>query len=279
MFFRRTALLALTLAVLGWASPLTGTADAKKSQPSSKSSKKSSSSQKSGKKAKKEKKEKDKKHTKVKVCSERTVKKGNKTRKKKSCELVPQFAGHKANKEKLRTEPLERPSGNVWVWSANLQQEVQVQIYAADGTYDEAALAQLDDIFRCRRSHEIRAVDPRLYEQLSRIQDHFEGARVELVSGFRYKERSSSRHYHASAMDIRFKGVSIRELYEYAESLDLGGMGIGLYPNSGFVHVDFRAPGEPSYRWTDRSYPDGEGKATAKRKKKTRTTRAKRPTS
>lgn len=270
MFFRRIALLSVALAVLGWVSPVAGTAEAKKSQPSSKSSKKS--------KAKKsKKKEKDKKHTKVKVCTEKTVKKGKKKRTKKSCSFVAQFAGHNAQKAALRTEPLERPSGNVWVWSANLGQEVQVNIYAVDGTYDDAALAQLDDVFRCRRSHEVRAVDPRLYEQLSRIQDHFEGARVELVSGFRYKERSSSRHFHASAMDIRFKGVSIRDLYAYAETLDLGGMGIGLYPNSGFVHVDYRAPGEPSYRWTDRSYPDGEGKATAKRKTKPRTTRAKRP--
>ena len=30
-------------------------------------------------------------------------------------------------------------------------------------------------------------------------------------------------------------------------------MGIGLYPRDGFVHIDFRAPGQPSYRWTDRS--------------------------
>jgi hypothetical protein len=34
-------------------------------------------------------------------------------------------------------------------------------------------------------------------------------------------------------------------------------MGIGLYPTSGFIHVDFRAPGEPSYRWVDHSGHDG----------------------
>ena len=25
-------------------------------------------------------------------------------------------------------------------------------------------------------------------------------------------------------------------------------MGIGIYPTSGFVHIDFRAPGEPSFQ-------------------------------
>lgn len=224
-------------------------------------------------------KERDKKSTKVKVCTEKTVKSGKRKKTKRSCRFEAQFTGHSAPKDSLRTTPLERPSGEIWVRSENLREELRVNIYAADGSFDEAVLAQLDEIFRCRRSNEVRAVDPRLYEQLSRIYDHFGKRRIELVSGFRYKERSSSRHWHASAMDVRIKDVSIRELYEFAETLDLGGMGVGLYPNSGFVHVDYRAPGEGSYRWVDRSYPDGEGKATAKRKSKRRTSRARKPTS
>jgi hypothetical protein len=43
-------------------------------------------------------------------------------------------------------------------------------------------------------------------------------------------------------------------------------MGIGKYPRGGFVHIDFRAPGEPSYRWTDtqRSKRADPGKAPSK---------------
>jgi uncharacterized protein YcbK (DUF882 family) len=219
-----------------------------------------------------------KRSKKTKVCKK--VGKGKKAKKK--CSYVAEFSGHGVKKDELRTEPLERPSGNLWVVSRNVQLEAKVNIYAADGSYDEAVLAELDEVFRCKRSNETRAMDPRLYEQLSRISDQFGGAQVEIVSGFRFTERNSSRHHHASAMDIRIKGVGIRELYEYAQTLDMGGMGIGIYPNSEFVHVDFRAPGEPSYRWTDRSYPDG-GKPSKKSKKskksKARTTKAKRPTS
>jgi uncharacterized protein YcbK (DUF882 family) len=219
----------------------------------------------------------EKKHTKVKVCSVKEVKKGKRTRKKKSCNYHKQYEGSGVAVEKLRTEPLERPSGNLYVRSDNLQEEVQVNIYGEDGKFDEAALAQLDEIFRCRRSNEVRAVDPRLYEQLSRIYDHFGGEKLVLVSGFRWKEDDSSRHWHASAADIRIKGYSIREIYAYAESLDMGGMGIGIYPNSGFVHVDFRAPGEKSSRWTDWSYPGSDGKASEKRKP--RKSKKKRPNS
>lgn len=202
-----------------------------------------------------------KKTAKVKLCNDVTVGKGKKARTKKKCTFVKEFQGHGVRLASLETAELSRPSGNLWLRSENLQEEVRVQLYKPDGSYDEAALAQLDDIFRCKRTQEVRAMDPRLYDQLSRIQDHFEGKQIEVVSGFRFAERSSSRHFHASAMDIRVKGVSIRQMYAYAESLDRGTMGIGIYPRSGFIHVDYRAPGEHSYRWTDYSGPNsGKGK-------------------
>jgi uncharacterized protein YcbK (DUF882 family) len=199
---------------------------------------------------------------------------------KRKCKRVAMFSGHGASRSALRTEPLAKPSGNVWLYAENLDEEVKVNIYKKDGSFDEASLAKLDEVMRCRQTGEVRAVRADLYEQLSRISDHFGGdKRVELISGFRFAERSSSRHYHASAMDIRIKGVTIRDMYRYAESLDGGDMGIGLYPTSNFIHVDFRAPGERSYRWTDRSGP-GSGKKGKKSKRPTnRTQPARKPVS
>jgi hypothetical protein len=55
-------------------------------------------------------------------------------------------------------------------------------------------------------------------------------------------------------------------------------MGIGQYPNSQFVHIDFRAPGEPSYRWTDYSGHGGGGHKGAK-KAPARTQPARKPVS
>ena len=197
---------------------------------------------------------------------------------KRKCRRVAVFQGHNAVKSTLRTEPLAKPSGEVWLRAENRAEEVKLNIYKADGTYDEASLAKLDEMFRCRESGEVRAVRSELYEQLSRIYDHFGGKRVDLVSGFRFRERNSSRHHHASAMDIRIKGVSDREMYKFAESLDGGDMGIGIYPASGFIHVDFRAPGEPSYRWTDYS-GSGSGKKSSKPKSPGRTQPARKPVS
>jgi uncharacterized protein YcbK (DUF882 family) len=151
---------------------------------------------------------------------------------------------------------LEKPSGDVWLYAENLGEEVRLNIYKRDGSFDDAALAKLDDLFRCVRTGAVRAVRPQLYEHLSRIYDHFGGKRIELISGFRLVDRNSSRHYHASAMDIRIRGVSLRAQYAFAMQLDTGGVGIGLYPTSRFIHIDFRAPGEASYRWVDRSGHD-----------------------
>jgi uncharacterized protein YcbK (DUF882 family) len=222
-----------------------------------------------------------KKTAKVKLCSDVKVGSGKKARTKKKCNFVKEFQGHGVRTAGLPTEELARPSGALWLRSDNLREEVRVQIYKEDGSHDEEALAKLDEIFRCKRSQEVRAMDPRLYDQLARISDHFGGKQIIVVSGFRFKDESnSSRHYHASAMDIRIAGESVRSMYAFAESLDRGEMGIGIYPHSGFIHVDYRAPGERSYRWTDYSGPGSSARAKAKRGKAPgRTARAKRPTS
>lgn len=198
---------------------------------------------------------------------------------KRKCKRVAVFQGHNASKSTLRTEALGKPTGDIWLHAENLGEEAQVNIYKKDGSFDDASLAKLDDLFRCRQTGEVRAVRPELYEQLSRISDHFGGKKIELVSGFRFAERSSSRHFHASAMDIRIKDVSIRDMYAYAESLDGGNMGIGIYPTSGFIHVDFRAPGEPSYRWTDWSGHSSGKKSKSSKSKTNRTQPARKPVS
>jgi len=197
---------------------------------------------------------------KTKVCRRR---KG-----KRRCRWIAEFQGKGVSKSSLRTEPLPRPSGDLWVYAVNFREELRVNLYDDRGDFDDEALARLDHAFRCKRTGDIRAVNPRLYEILSIIYDHFGGKRIEIISGFRNQRKETSRHYHASAMDIRVTGVPIDELYEFAGTLDMGNMGIGRYPNSQFVHVDFRAPGAASFRWVDYSRSGSSGKKRSKRRKK-----------
>ena len=185
---------------------------------------------------------------------------------KKRSKARGKFVGHGVSQASLRTEPLPKPSGRVVVLSKNVHTQADVNIYNADGSLNQAALAELDKVFRCKRTGEERAIDPRLYEILSIIYDRY-GKTIEVNSGFRYQRNEGSRHFHGSAIDITIAGVSWRELFNFASSLDAGGMGIGRYPRNNFIHIDVRAPGEPSYRWTDTTRNDrraAAGKAPSK---------------
>jgi uncharacterized protein YcbK (DUF882 family) len=191
------------------------------------------------------------------------------------------FSGHNASKDSLRKTPLDKPSGHIVVHAENLGEDLDVNIYKADGTFDDAALAKLDNMWRCQATGEVRAVNAELYEQLSRIYDHF-GKTILFDSGFRFTDADSSRHFHASAMDIKVKDTSYRDVYAFAQTLDVGGkhaMGIGQYPTTQFVHIDFRAPGDVSFRWTDTSGHSSGKKKAAPKKATGRTTQAKKPVS
>ena len=183
------------------------------------------------------------------------------SRKRKKHPASVAFSGSLAPAAELRSEPAEKPTGHIVVTSVNFGHEtVDVKLYREDGSFDPEALDQLNHLFRCRRTRTEKAIEPHLFEMLSRIYEHF-GKPLELVSGFRNQERVTSFHFHGSASDIRITGVSERELHKFVTSLDAGGMGIGLYPRAGFVHVDIRP--EASYRWTDYS-PPGRGDSVAR---------------
>ena len=173
---------------------------------------------------------------------------------------VAAFSGRLATSDELAAERPEKPSGHIVLTAVNFRENIDVELYNEDGSFDPDALDQLNHVFRCKRTNTEKAIDPRLFEMISRIYDHFERP-LELVSGFRNQERVTSFHFHGSASDIRIPGVSDHELHKFVTSLDAGGMGVGLYPRAGFVHVDIRP--EASYRWTDYS-PPGRGDSIAR---------------
>jgi uncharacterized protein YcbK (DUF882 family) len=160
-----------------------------------------------------------------------------------------------AEKE-LLPEPPAPPSGKLHIYSLSYKTEADVNLYNEDGSYNVQALAEINHIFKCRRSGLEHDIDTRLVTILSHVYDHFGERRLELLSGYRFQRRTTSNHFHGAAADIRVPGIDPRKVRAYVETLDAGGMGVGYYPKVGFVHVDVRQP--PSYRWIDysRSNPD-----------------------
>lgn len=149
----------------------------------------------------------------------------------------------------LRTDPAPRPSGNLEIFNIATRESAKVNIFNQDGSYNIAALEEVSHLLRCKRTGDKKDIAPRLLTKLGQIYDHFGGHRIEVVSGYRNQRRTSSHHFDGSATDIRITGVLPGKLRAFAETLDEGGMGIGIYPRSGFVHVDVRPP--PSFRWID----------------------------
>jgi uncharacterized protein YcbK (DUF882 family) len=185
---------------------------------------------------------------------------------KKKRHRGPLFSGRLATANELRDEPLDKPSGHIELYAINFRENVEVDLYNTDGSLNEDALDKLNHLWRCKRTDTEKAINPRLYEMLSRVWDRYH-KRIELVSGFRNQKRTSSFHFHGSASDIRIPGVPDTELHKFVASLDVGGMGIGLYPRAGFIHVDIRP--EPSYRWIDNSAPGSSDMGRPKKRGKT----------
>lgn len=164
------------------------------------------------------------------------------------------FAGRVVPEGALRKEPLDPPSGELVIASQGFKEEARVNIYNDDGSYNIESLRTLDHVLRCRRTDAEKPIEPRLFTILSHIYDHFDGKTIELVSGYRNQRKQTSNHFKGTASDIRIAGVSPKKIEAFAETLDMGGMGIGIYPRGGFVHIDVRPL--PSFRWTDYSPPN-----------------------
>jgi uncharacterized protein YcbK (DUF882 family) len=175
---------------------------------------------------------------------------------KRQGKRVGKMIGWPVPEQDLLAESPLKPSGNVYVYSLNYKTEAKVNIYNSDGSFNIEALAEINHIFKCRRSGLEHEIDTRLVTILSHLYDRFEGKRIEILSGYRFQRRTTSNHFHGTAADIRIVGVDPRVIRGFLHTIDSGGMGVGWYPVVGFVHVDIRKP--PSYRWIDysKSNPD-----------------------
>lgn len=97
---------------------------------------------------------------------------------------------------------------------------------------------------------DIRRLHAGLLPLLARLSERFPDRAIEIVSGYRPNARDGSRHRFGRALDLRVEGVPIDEV---RASLDAEPeTGVGLYPTSGFVHLDVRSE---RVRWVDDSGP------------------------
>lgn len=102
--------------------------------------------------------------------------------------------------------------------------------------------------FRCKDKSDKILISEELVKVLQDIRDHF-GKAVRINSAYRteaYNKKvggaSKSQHVLGKAADIVITGITPREIAQYAESREIGGIGLYDYGNgTGFCHVDVRA--------------------------------------
>lgn len=118
-----------------------------------------------------------------------------------------------------------------------------------DGGFSEEDQARASRAFCSPDAKQTHAVAPRLLDLVYRTMRHFNAPLVHVVSGYR-KDRAGSRHTQGRAIDMVIPGVTNEQLAEYVRNF--GFVGVGIYPKSGFVHLDVR---DRSYFWIDYSMP------------------------
>ncbi|MGB0679011.1 MAG: YcbK family protein, partial [Polyangiales bacterium] len=136
------------------------------------------------------------------------------------------------------------------------QSEVTLSPKDDAGHFDDDSVTVAAQAWRSRRTGSTHSVHPRLLMLLYRAVRRFRAPYLYLVSGYRVaRSRSTSRHRFGRAADVVLPGVSLTRLAAFFRRQ--GFVGVGLYPQSAFVHIDVR---HQSAFWIDRSAPGRRGR-------------------
>lgn len=121
--------------------------------------------------------------------------------------------------------------------------------YRSDGKLVVRAMGQINHIMRDYRTGEIKPVDPKLLDLLSRITQKINPSNpIHIISGYRSPRTNAmlrrttsgvarnSFHMAGRAIDIRIPGYRTDGIYQMAKYLEAGG--VGYYPESDFIHLD-----------------------------------------
>ena len=114
---------------------------------------------------------------------------------------------------------------------------------------DPAAVpANSDRFLRDHYTNEAMHMDPQLVPIVVAAAQHFKSDTVSIVSAFRHPKFNlilrkkghqvarDSQHTHGNAIDFFIPNVTTRQLHAWAKAQKKGG--VGIYLDSGFVHMD-----------------------------------------
>jgi uncharacterized protein YcbK (DUF882 family) len=159
-----------------------------------------------------------------------------------------------------RTAPVDDAGRTKLVLAAlNTQERVELTALGARGGFSARDLDRAAHLLREPASGNEHPVEPRLLDVVYRIQTHFSAQEIRVISGYRtpaaIASGHGSNHGRGRAIDVVVPGATDDDVAKLAR--EMGFMGVGIYPVSGFVHVDVR---DRSYFWIDTSGPGGKNR-------------------
>jgi uncharacterized protein YcbK (DUF882 family) len=135
----------------------------------------------------------------------------------------------------------------------NTEERIELAPVRDDGGWSDEDLERATHALRDPRNNQEKTIDARVLDIAYRVQVHFQVNALRVVSCYR---RGRSKHGKGRAIDIVVPGARDDEVARFARSF--GFVGVGLYPRSGFVHLDTRPR---SYFWVDSSGPGQKSRA------------------
>lgn len=122
-------------------------------------------------------------------------------------------------------------------------------VYWRNGAYVPDALRSLNVLLRDHRAGKVTRMDPHLFDALWDVCHGLDSDEpYKVICGYRSRQTNSvkrrvsrgvareSYHTRGMAVDVALEGRSLGAVAGQAKSLETGG--VGVYPRSGFVHMD-----------------------------------------
>lgn len=151
-----------------------------------------------------------------------------------------------------KTAPLDGSGRPMLTLQAlNMPDHVTIAASTDHGGFSAEDLDRAAHVLRDPRTGDEHPIDRRLLDVVYRVATHFGAPEVRIISGYRTPRNGTpSNHGKGRAIDLVIPGTKDEDVAKFAR--EQGFAGVGVYPTSGFIHLDVR---ERSYFWVDYSGP------------------------
>ncbi len=176
--------------------------------------------------------------------------------------LLLVLSSHSALAKKSKKKPSPPPIIVLEHLTTHHKLELQPQ---SGGGFSKRKMQEVSSFLRCHHTGQRHSMNERLVKILYQVARHYHNAKLFIVAGYRapkiakQKGNPRSPHKRGVAADFQVQGESIESVRDHLRSA-YHNIGVGYYPNSGFIHVDVGR--QKDAFWIDYSGPGEKARYT-----------------